>query len=161
MNNVPPVVIAQANLLDLRPLNRLFRAAVRQHFGYFPLAVQNRVIAQHDLMRLGRAIVHPSRVVLVARHAGRIIGYAIGAVPRSKVGQFNWLYVEPSYRGHRTGLQLTNQMIQQQRRRGATVMYLATHNHQPYYERQGFNVINRQEVDGVAMTVMCRPLEAV
>ncbi len=149
-----PIRIRKASPLHVRRLHRLFGEAVRSHFSYFSLPIQNRVIAEHGPWQLTKAIMHPRRIVLVAHRGNQLVGYAIGSVPTNRVGQFYWLYVQPDARGQKVGLALLSRMIQLQRDKGAQGVLIATHDHRPYYERQGFSFVEDSMVDGVPMAVM-------
>jgi N-acetylglutamate synthase-like GNAT family acetyltransferase len=147
-------IITEASLIHLPALSRLFAEAVRVHFAYFPAEIQDRLIREHGLYNFAKAVIHPRRIVLVARQGRRIIGYALGHVPESGEGQLYWLYVDPAHRGQNTGLSLLSRMLKTQGRKGAHQVMLATHDHRRYYERQGFIFVENQQVDGVPMAVM-------
>lgn len=147
-------VIQEAAIADLRSLNRLFVQAVRSHFAYFPDDVQDQVIRDHRLLQLAKAILHPQRLVLVARQNGKLVGYAIGSAPKGGSGQLYWLYVDPSCRGQNIGLSLLSRALKQLAQQGANEVVLATHDHRRYYERQGFGFVERRTIDGVPMDIM-------
>jgi ribosomal protein S18 acetylase RimI-like enzyme len=146
--------IAQAGVLSLSAVSRLFAHAVEAHFTYFPPAVRERVIREHSLSKLLLATVDPRRVVLIARSGHRIVGYCIGAVPTSGPAQMYWLYVEPDSRGANIGLSLLSRMLKLLANRGAKEISLATHDHRRYYERQGFKFRQKTMVDGVEMDIL-------
>ena len=148
------IVIREARLGEVRALEALFVQAVHSHFSYFPAPVRDQVIAQHRSWPLARAVMHPRRVVLIARQAGRLIGYAIGSVPAGSSGQLYWLYVDPEFRGQNIGLSLLSRMLKVQRLKGAVEIILATHDHRRYYERQGFTYLERRLIDEVPMDIM-------
>jgi N-acetylglutamate synthase-like GNAT family acetyltransferase len=132
----------------------MFERAVREHFAYFPDDVQQRVIREHSLARLLRARIDRRRVVLVARRRGQLAGYCIAAVPPSGPAQLFWLYVEPEHRGTNTGLSLLSRTLQQMEKRGADSIFLATHDHRRYYERQGFKYSHSEQQHGIDMDIM-------
>lgn len=146
--------IAQAGLLSLPAVNRLFSHAVEAHFTYFPQAVRKRVIQEHRLSKLFLATLDPRRVILIARQGGRIVGYCIGAVPTTGPAQMYWLYVEPDSRGANIGLSLLSRMLKLLAAKGAQEISLATHDHRRYYERQGFKFREKTMVDGVEMDIL-------
>lgn len=148
------VTIVTASLNSLISLNRLFANAVAEHFAYFPEHVQRRVVKNHAVHRLARAMLDPRRVILLAKVDGRIIGYAIGAAPATGPAQLFWLYVDPDYRGANTGLSLLSRMLRQLGAIGATTVSIATHDHRAYYERQGFKFVEKAIIDGVEMDVL-------
>lgn len=154
------ITIRPLRLRESRALGRLFRAAVEQHFSYFPVDYQRRVIADHSVWRLALAALNPRRLLLVAQSTEGIIGYAIGSVPTSGTGQLYWLYVEPGRRGSNVGLSLLSRMLKLQRELGAHEVTLATHDHRRYYERQGFVWRRTIVTDGVDLDIMTFPLEA-
>ncbi len=148
------IVIAPATVLSLFPLHRLFAEAVVTHFSYFPAEVQKRVIKDHSVYKLMLATVDQHRVILVARKRGKIIGYAIGAAPRTGPAQLFWLYVDPDFRGANTGLSLLSRMLRHLQAMGARVVSIATHDHRLYYERQGFKHVKKTIVNGVKMDIL-------
>jgi len=154
------IIIAQATLLSLPAVNRLFTHAVATHFTYFPKTVQERVIREHALRKLLLATIDPRRIVLIARSAGRIVGYAIGAVPTAGPAQVYWLYVSPDHRGANIGLSLLSRMLKVQAEKGAKVISIATHDHRRYYERQGFKFLHNTTVDGVPMDILTFKVKA-
>ncbi|HSX01235.1 MAG TPA: GNAT family N-acetyltransferase [Candidatus Saccharimonas sp.] len=153
-SKLPSPIITEASLSHLPALRRLFVDAVRTHFTYFTPRIQRRVIREHNLLRLGRAALHPHRVVLVAHAGNQLVGYAIGSVPAPGSGQLYWLYVDPAQRGQNLGLSLLSRMLRLQQQRGAIEVTLATHDHRRYYERQGFAWVENRLVDGVNMDIM-------
>lgn len=148
------VTIAQASLLELPTLHRMFAHAVLEHFSYFPADVQRRVILDHSMLRLLLAMLDPRRVLLVAKSEGKLIGYAIGAAPKIGPAQLFWLFVDPNFRGHNTGLSLLSRMLRVLGEKGAKVVSIATHEYRSYYERQGFKFIEKTMVDGVEMDIL-------
>ncbi len=148
------VIISEAKVLSLRELNRLFEWAVRAHFTYFPETVQERVLREHSISKLMLAKMDRRRVLLTARNQGRLIGYAIGAVPDTGPAQLYWLYVEPDHRGDNIGLSLLSRMLKVLGERGAKVVSIATHDHRRYYQRQGFKFLKKTQVDGVDMDIL-------
>jgi GNAT superfamily N-acetyltransferase len=151
---MPKIKIAEARLVALPALRRMFVRAVWEHFAYFPADVQRRVIADHSLPHLMLAAVDRRRILLTAHAGGRLIGYCLGAVPNHGPAQIYWLFVEPGQRGHNTGLSLLSRMLKLLENRGATQVAIATHDHRRYYERQGFKRTGTRVVDGVTMDIM-------
>ena len=149
-----PLKIAPVRLRELVKLQRMFERAVREHFAYFPQSVQRQVIREHSLVRLTKAWTDPRRVMLVARSRGELAGYCIAAVPPVGPAQLFWLYVEPAHRGTNTGLSLLSRTLQQMEQLGATNIFLATHDHRRYYERQGFRYSHSEQQHGVDMDIL-------
>ncbi len=152
--------IAQATVLSLPTVNRLFKHAVDAHFAYFPPAVRARVISEHSLPKLLLATIDRRRVVLIAKSRGHVIGYAIGAAPTTGPAQMYWLYVDPEFRGANIGLSLLSRMLKLLGDKGAHVVSIATHDHRRYYERQGFKFARKTVVDGVKMDVLTFRIKA-
>jgi len=148
------ITISQVPMRSLRPLERLFAEAVEQHFGYFAPAVQRRVIADHSIGKLLLARIDRRRLILVARNHGQVVGYCIGAVPKRGPAQIFWLYVDPEFRGANVGLKLLSRTLKLMAARGASDIFIATHDHRRYYERQGFVHHGSQQSHGVAMDVL-------
>ncbi|HEY6736122.1 MAG TPA: GNAT family N-acetyltransferase [Candidatus Saccharimonadia bacterium] len=150
----PPLKIAPVRLRELAQLHRMFERAVRIHFAYFPERVQRQVIAEHSLIQLLKAYADSRRVVLVARRRGQLAGYCVAAVPPNGPAQLFWLYVDPVHRGTNTGLSLLSRAVKEMERLGAQTIFLATHDHRRYYERQGFKFDHRESQHGVDMDIM-------
>ena len=152
------ITIKRLPITKLGQLHQLFAAAVRTNFTYFNEAIQNNTIRSHSPLHLGLAVVHPRRIILTAWRGQDLIGYAIGSVPKSGAGQLYWLYVAPSERGSNTGLALLSQFLRRERALGATSVTLATYDHRHYYQRQGFEYLGTQLVDGLEMAIMKYPI---
>ncbi len=152
------ITITPVRLRSVPNLSRLFVTAVDRHFGYFPVDTRLRVIKEHRPLKLLIAAFRSRRIILTATLNGRLIGYAIGNVPKDHHGQFFWLYVEPAVRGNNTGLALLSRMIKLQRELGALDVTLATYDHRRYYERQGFVWRSKQLIDEVELDIMTFPL---
>ena len=148
------IVIAPASLISLFALNRMFATAVVTHFSYFSPDIQKSIIRDHSIFRLMSATIDPHRIILVARTQGKIIGYTIGAAPAIGPAQLFWLYVDPDHRGANTGLSLLSRMLRLLQTKGARVVFIATHDHRSYYERQGFKFVKKTLVNGVKMDVL-------
>jgi ribosomal protein S18 acetylase RimI-like enzyme len=149
-----PTVIAQATVPSLPALTRLFTQATQQHFDYFPLAVRKRVISEHSVHKLLLATLDSRRVVLTARQDRRIVGYCLGATPKTGAAQIYWLYVDPDHRGSNIGLSLLSRMLKLLGQKGARDVSIATHDHRRYYERQGFKFRRKTLVDSVQMDIL-------
>jgi ribosomal protein S18 acetylase RimI-like enzyme len=132
----------------------LFSHAVGAHFTYFPHHVQRRVIGEHSVTKLLMAAIDPRRIILIAKSGRKVIGYAIGAVPKTGPAQMFWLYVSPEHRGANIGLSLLSRMLKLQTAKGAEIISIATHDHRRYYERQGFKFLKKTMVDGVEMDIL-------
>ncbi|GAC1372043.1 MAG: hypothetical protein NVSMB39_6270 [Candidatus Saccharimonadales bacterium] len=148
------VTISEASPRSLGALNKLLTEAVTGHFDYFSEDVQHRVVRDHSIPKLFLAMVDPQRVVLTAKHEGRLIGYAIGSAPAVGPAQLFWLYVNPQYRGANTGLSLLSRMLKMLSAKGAKQVSIATHDHRKYYERQGFKFVEHRQVHGVGMDIL-------
>jgi ribosomal protein S18 acetylase RimI-like enzyme len=146
--------IAQATIPSLPATSRLFARAVDTNFTYFSEAVRRRVIREHSIGKLLLATLDPRRIVLIARTGGRIIGYCLGAAPTKGPAQIYWLYVAPDHRGANIGLSLMSRMLKALAQRGAQEVVIATHDHRRYYERQGFQFVQKTVVDGVDMDIL-------
>jgi N-acetylglutamate synthase-like GNAT family acetyltransferase len=141
--------------LDMIPrFHRLFHEAVELHFSYFPEAERRRVLKNHSRYKILLAIISPKRIILTAHTNGKLTGYAVGNVPDSGSGQLYWLYVDPDQRGNNVGLALLSRMIRMQADKGAHDIYLVTHDHRKYYQRQGFKFVKNVEEAGVKLALM-------
>ncbi len=123
-------------------------------------AAQKQVVQRENrLHSLARAAIDRSRIVIVARQGRRVIGYAIGAIPADKHGQFYWLFVDPAAREQGIGLRLVAHMLERMARYGACDVLLSTHEHAQYYARQGFKLVQRVERHQLTEYIMRYNLE--
>jgi ribosomal protein S18 acetylase RimI-like enzyme len=147
-------VIREATVRSLPALNRLFTAAVHEHFGYFPESVRKRVIREHSVTKLLKATLDPRRVVIAAYSGGKVVGYCLGAAPHEGPAQIYWLFVDPKYRGANVGLNMLSRTMKLLAGKGATSISIATHDHRTYYERQGFKFLKNTVVDNVELDIL-------
>lgn len=147
--------IATLGLFDLWPLHQLFVAAVASDFNYFPPGYQQQVLRQNNIWRLGLALLRSDRLVMGAKHRGKLVAYLIGSHPKQGPAQIYWFFVAPEQRGSGVGGRLLAAGLEQLRRRGAGQVALATHLHQDYYAKRGFKLRQREEqFPGVMMDIM-------
>jgi ribosomal protein S18 acetylase RimI-like enzyme len=144
----PAVTVEALRLRHTRQAHNVFEDALLHHFAYFDMDYKQRVLADNSLGRMVRAVLRPSRIILVARDQGRIIGYVIGSAPRDGNAQVYWLFVKPEYRGQNVGLMLLSRALKQMTAKGAHTATLITHDHAKYYARQGFRLIKTMPAGG-------------
>lgn len=153
------IITSPVKLHEAPQLRKVFKHAVATNFNYFPKTYQQQVLKDNSLLRLGMGAVRPSRVLIVARDGSKIIGYIIAAATPNGSGQIYWLYVDPNYRGENLGLGLLSKALRQLEQLGSDKVYLATHDHRPYYARQGFKHLRTDDTFGVKMDIMSYPLK--
>lgn len=90
---------------------------------------------------------------MASYHQGVLTGFAIASLSAQGAYVY-WLYVDASVRGQRVGLRLLEAVRKLSEKRGARSMSLATHNHQGYYRRHGFETIDQRDLHGVEMDIM-------
>ena len=137
-------------LRDARETHDVFVDAVMNHFEYFDENYRTEVLKTNSLLRLAFAGLRPRRIVLVAKHRDKIVGYCIGATPKDGRAQIYWLFVDPTLRGSNIGLKLLSRTLKLMEQAGANEATLITRNYDKYYARQGFNrrdTIKRGDVD--------------
>ncbi len=135
--------IAPLRLRDAREAHAVFVNALLHDFDYFDSAYKQVVLAENNLVSMMRAVLLPSRLLLVAKDQGRIVGYVIGSVPKNGNGQIYWLFVDRAYRGQNLGLALLSRILKIMAAKGASQAALITHDHATYYARQGFKMIEQ------------------
>jgi len=145
-----PIRVAPLRLRQAREAHSVFTDALMNHFTYFDAGYKQKVLAENSLAKMMRGVFRPSRLLLVAQHGDRIIGYVIASVPRNGNGQVYWLFVNPDYRGQNIGLMLLSRALRIMAAKGAHTATLITHDHAKYYARQGFRLI-KQVSEGSAM----------
>lgn len=144
---------------DIRPkhtleLRRLFVRAVDEDFSYFPDEYRGKVLSDNNLPRLVVASLRPSRILVGARQAGRMIGYVIAGINGDESGKIYWLYVSPEGRGLNLGQSLLRRSMRQMHERGMRRVSLVTHDYTDYYKKFGFSLDKAQQLYGVDMKVM-------
>ena len=141
------ITIQPLRLIEARRAHALFVDALTHHFGYFNTAYRQQVLAENTWWSMVKGVIHPRRLLLVAKDGSRVIGYVIGSIPPDQHAQIYWLFVDPDYRGQNIGLALLSRMLKVMRAKGAAKASLLTHDHAKYYARQGFKLV-RKEHDG-------------
>ena len=152
------IEITPLRLWEAHRARRVFVDALLNHFDYFEPAYKQTVLAQNSYLRMAMGALRPSRLLLVAKHEGRIMGYIIGSVPADKHAQIYWLYVDPACRGENVGLGLLSRLLKSMAALGATEATLVTHGYTKYYARQGFKLIQKVKQGGVDAYVLTYPL---
>lgn len=142
--------ISPMRLREVRETRRVFVDAVENHFDYFDAGYRAQVLKDNTVPRLAFAGLRPRRIVLVAKHRDKIVGYCIGSIPKNGNAQVYWLFVNPTLRGSNIGLRLLSRILKIMEQAGSHEATLITHNYATYYARQGFkqkSVIKRGEVE--------------
>jgi GNAT superfamily N-acetyltransferase len=153
------ITITSPSLTDIVALRRLFRIALQIDFQYFPAAYAKEIGAQNNLLHLALGRYQRDRVILVAKRAGHLIGYAIGSLTPQGGGELYWLYVDRPERRRKVGVQLLHAAIHELRRRGAGSINLVTYDLKDYYARQGFHYRGQQHIHGLDLDVMEYPAD--
>ncbi len=128
-------------LRDAAETRRVFVDAVQNHFEYFDQEYRQQILAKNTTFRLALAGLRPRRIVLVAKHRNKIVGYCIASCPKDGIAQIYWLFVDPTLRGSNIGLRLLSRSLKLMEQSGASEAVLVTHNYADYYARQGFKRI--------------------
>ncbi len=153
------VRIQPLRLSDTHRARAIFVDALLNHFEHFEPSYKQTVLAENSWWNMVKGVMHPRRILLVAKDGGRIIGYVIGSVPSGAHAQVYWLFVDPAYRGQNIGLALLSQILKRMRAKGARNATLVTHDHAKYYARQGFKLIERIPDGQAVKYVLSYPLE--
>ena len=128
-------------LRDVAETRRVFVDAVQHHFDYFDEQYRQQILVKNNTLRLALAGLRPRRIVLVAKHRNKIVGYCIASSPKDGRAQIYWLFVDPTLRGSNIGLRLLSRTLKLMEQSGASEAVLVTHNYADYYARQGFKRI--------------------
>ena len=142
--------ISPMRLRDVKETRRVFIDAVENHFDHFDTNYRTQILKDNSLIHLALARVRPRRIVLVAKHREKIVGYCIGSIPKDGRAQIYWLFVDPTLRGSNIGLRLLSRILKIMERAGSHEASLITHNYAAYYARQGFKqreVVKRGDVE--------------
>jgi ribosomal protein S18 acetylase RimI-like enzyme len=147
------VTIRPATSDDAAALGRLGALLVRTHheFDSARFIPATAATARGYGSWLASQVIEPDIVMLVAEHAGDVIGYAYAGVEgpdymllRGPAGVVHDLVVDPSHRGHRVGQMLLDAAIAALSARGVPriVLSTATQNEraQRLFARAGFRV---------------------
>ena len=132
--------------------------AVHNHFDYFDANHRIEVLKSNSLPRLALAGLRPRRIVLVAKHRDKIIGYVIGSTPRDGRAQIYWLFVDPTLRGSNIGLRLLSRILKMMEQAGSTEAVLVTHNYAKYYARQGFQRVGSLKLGDIEEHILSYPI---
>lgn len=125
-------------LRDAAETHRVFVDAVQHHFDYFDESYRTEILRKNSLVRLALAGIRSRRIVLIAKHRQKIVGYVIASAPKDGNAQIYWLFVNPTLRGSNIGLRLLSRALKLIELAGAKEAVLITHNYASYYARQGF-----------------------
>ena len=153
ISDMSKVRIQPVRVKHLPALERQFRRAAHGSFSYLPPNDMRDIIHQNRLSQLTIGKFHPNRIVLTAHRDGDLLGYAIGSVEKGSANLY-WLYVEPELRGQNLGLKLLSSLRKEAQRKGAKELVLATYDHQKFYARQGFQLVDERHLHGVDMKIM-------
>lgn len=145
-------------LRDTLETHRVFVDAVKNHFDYFDSDYRIEVLRTNSLPRMVLAGLRPRRIVLVAKHRNKIIGYIIGSTPKDGRAQIYWLFVDPTLRGSNIGLRLLSRILKMMEQAGANEAVLITHNYAEYYARQGFKKLDTVKRSNVEEYILSYPI---
>ncbi len=151
-------VIKQIPIYHCGRLHALFGEALEKDFAYFSPNYRQGVHNANSRAKLQLACVHPKRLLLGLYNKGELVGYSISSIQSSGHSFLFWLYVAPSMRGKRHGVELLNETEIQLRKRNVDTIELITHNQKPFYERHGYEMskIMREIAAGVDMYIMTK-----
>ncbi|MEO7617240.1 MAG: GNAT family N-acetyltransferase [Candidatus Saccharibacteria bacterium] len=152
------IQITPMRLRDVKETRRVFVDAVENHFDYFDADYRAQVLRDNSLPRLAFAGLRAGRIVLVAKHRDRIVGYCIGSIPKDGHAQIYWLFVDPTLRGSNIGLRLLSRILKMMEQAGSSEATLITHNYATYYARQGFKQLETVKRGKIEEYILSYPL---
>lgn len=139
---------------DVAALRRLFLHALDTDFHYFPYEYRHEISQQNRKRHFITSLLRKGRIIYVAKENSQLIGYIVAGMLPGKVGYIYWLYVDPTTRGKRVGVQLVQRTIAAMRRENAKKVVLVTYNFDGYYKKLGFTYSGSQEIHGVNLHEM-------
>jgi ribosomal protein S18 acetylase RimI-like enzyme len=145
-------------LRDVAETRRIFVDAVQNHFDYFDAPYRAEILKSNSTLRLAMAGLRPRRIVLLAKHRDKIVGYCIASSPKDGRAQIYWLFVDPTLRGSNIGLRLLSRSLKIMEQSGASEAVLVTHNYADYYARQGFKRLETTKRGDIEEHTLSYPL---
>lgn len=148
------VKIKPLRLRDVPALHRLFIAALDTDFAYIDTKHRRTIKRQNSRRRLVGSYIKPNRMVFLAWHEDKIVGYVIAGLAPNGSSNIDWLYISPGLRGANAGLRLLSRAMRVLMEHGAKNVTLVTYSYTNYYARQGFRCIRRVQSDGLEQDLM-------
>lgn len=148
------VDIGPPKLRDIAAVRKLFRQALRDDFQYFSPAYTDRISRQNSFWHLLMGRGRSERIMQIAKHKGRVVGYALGSLTPQHNGELYWLYVNPAERTGNIGAALLDAVVREMRSRGSNKVTLVTYDLKDYYQRHGFKYQGKQRIHNLDLDVM-------
>ncbi|MDP9849057.1 GNAT family N-acetyltransferase [Streptosporangium lutulentum] len=144
------VVVRPATVADLNGIVACSSALFAEDAGTHDLTLNLNWPAEHGLTRFSKALSDPDRLMLVADDGGRIVGHLTGTLfgPTTMrpvvVATLGSIYVRPTYRGRKVGVNLVEEFRAWARHHGAqyagVTAYAGNEAAVRFYERNGFSM---------------------
>jgi GNAT superfamily N-acetyltransferase len=142
------VVVRPATVADLGGVVACSSALFTEDAGAHDLTLNLNWPAEHGLARFTKALSDPDRLVMVAEDGDQIIGHLTGSLSGPSlmrpllVATLGSIYVRPTYRGQKIGVNLVEEFKAWARRHGAqyagVTAYAGSEGAVRFYERNGF-----------------------
>lgn len=144
----------------IRELHKMFKRALHEDFSYFPGEYIDSVSKDNTLWDFLRSRFNSRRVVLGLFEGNKLIGYAIADTTVATDSDIFWFYIIPERRGLGLGKKFFAELLKELENRGASHVYLITHNQRGFYEGFEFSLLgeNSQLFEGITMYEMARDI---
>lgn len=159
-NRIMSVTTQPISIAHIPKLHKMFRRALYEDFAYFPGEYIEKVSKDNTRYSFLRAKLKPHRIMLGLFDEGKLIGYAIADTTVSTDSDIFWFYVIPERRGLGLGKKFFAELLNNLAERGASHVYLMTHNQRGFYEDFDFNLLceNSDLFEGITMCEMAKDL---
>jgi len=141
-------------------LHSLFTSALETDFGYFAPEYRKTVERDNSRLKLTLGTIHPKRLFLGLFSQGKLVGYSLSGLEGNNQAFLYWLFVTPSLRKQKLGLQLLDTTESHMLKRSVDSIHLVTHNQEQFYKRNGYRhkeVLSNMS-PGVEMFIMEKQL---
>lgn len=157
-NSVMNLTARPVQLSKIRELHKMFKRALHEDFSYFPGEYIDRVSKDNTFWSFLRSKLNRNRVVLGLFEKGKLIGYAVADTTVTTDADIFWFYIIPERRGHGLGKKFFAELLDAVVERGASHVYLMTHNQRGFYEAFDFSLLseNNDLFEGITMYEMAR-----
>lgn len=159
-NRIMSVTTQHINIAHIPKLHKMFRRALHEDFAYFPGEYIEKVSKDNTRYSFLRAKLKPQRIMLGLYENGQLIGYAIADTTVSTDSDIFWFYIIPERRGNGLGKKFFAGLLSELTSRGASHVYLMTHNQRGFYEDFDFSLLgeNSDLFEGITMSEMAKDL---
>jgi len=91
--------LRRARPADRPAIRDIARRSLEASYPLDPPAITSAIGEWYDESELSRKLDEPDHVLLVADHAGQVVGFSESIVAAANTATLLWLHVDPAYRG--------------------------------------------------------------